>query len=142
MPIRPDAQKPLVAYSAWLGDRWPREAFRAYAEAVCASLHVQNVGPGRAFGLACRHRTSDNCACSSRGEQIVFAGGDLSRRQTRPLSRALQKVWFFRFFEPGPKGSGGLREPPRPQSYLWAFPGPPGDSRRPPGIEDKPKQKT
>ena len=48
-----------------------------------------------------------------------------------PLSRALQKVWVFRFFDPGP----GLREAPGrpPQSYPWAFPGPPEASRRPPG---------
>ncbi len=50
---------------------------------------------------------------------------------TRPLSRALQKVWVFRFFDPGPGASGGPRKVSL--GYPWAFPGPPEASRRPPG---------
>ncbi len=42
-----------------------------------------------------------------------------------------QKYGCFRFFDRGPSGSGGPRE--APLGYLWAFPGPPGASRRPPG---------
>ncbi len=56
--------------------------------------------------------------------------------QARPLSRALQKVWVFRFVDPGPGASGGPRKVPL--GYPWAFPGPPGA----PGTQDKPKQKT
>ena len=56
-----------------------------------------------------------------------------------PLSRALQKVWVFRFFDPGPGGSGGPRE--APQSPPWAFPGPPGASRRPPGPKTNQSKK-
>ncbi len=51
----------------------------------------------------------------------------------RPLSRALQKVLVFRFFDPGPGGPGGPRE--APQSYPWAFPGPPGSSRSPRAMD-------
>ncbi len=58
---------------------------------------------------------------------------------TRPLSGALQQVWVFRFFDPGPGGSGGPRE--APQSHPWAFPGPPGASRRPPGPKTNPSKK-
>jgi hypothetical protein len=47
-----------------------------------------------------------------------------------PLNRALQKVWGFRFFDPGPGASGGPRKVSL--GYPWAFPGPPGASRRPP----------
>ncbi len=49
----------------------------------------------------------------------------------RPLSRALQQVWVFRFCDSGSGNSGGPREAPK--SHPWAFPGPPGASRRPPG---------
>ncbi len=41
---------------------------------------------------------------------------------TRPLNGALQKVWVFRFFDPGPGGSGG----PREASLSAGLPGAPG----------------
>ncbi len=41
-----------------------------------------------------------------------------------PLQRALQKVWVFWLFGPGPGGSGGPRE--APEGPPWAFPGPRG----------------
>ncbi len=50
---------------------------------------------------------------------------------SRPLNRALQQVFVFRFFDPGPAGSGCPREVP--EGPPWAFPGPPGASRRSPG---------
>jgi hypothetical protein len=52
----------------------------------------------------------------------------LALTYTRPPSRALQKILFFRFFNPGPGGPGGPRE--LPLSHPWAFPGPPGDLRQ------------
>ncbi len=48
-----------------------------------------------------------------------------------PLSRALRKLWVFRFFDPGPGASGGPRKVPL--GVPWAFPGPPGASKKPPG---------
>ena len=59
--------------------------------------------------------------------------------ETRPLSRALQKVWVFRFFDPGPGASGGPWK--APLGYPWVFPGPPGASRRPPGPKTKQSKK-
>ncbi len=43
----------------------------------------------------------------------------------------LRKVWFFCFVDPGSGASGAPRRVPL--GYPWAFPGPPGASRRPPG---------
>ncbi len=63
----------------------------------------------------------------------------LSLARSRPLDKALQRVWGFRFFDPGPGGSGGSRE--APQSPPWAFPGPPGASRRPPGPKTNQSEK-
>ncbi len=40
-------------------------------------------------------------------------------------------MWVFRFSDPGPGASGGPRKVPL--GYLWAFPGPPEASRKPPG---------
>ena len=55
------------------------------------------------------------------------------RKLSREIdSRALQKVWVFRFFDPRPGASGRPRKVP-PLGYPWAFPGSPGASRRPPG---------
>ena len=42
-------------------------------------------------------------------------------------SRALQKVWAFRFFDPGPGASGGPRKVP------LGYPGPARGPRGPPG---------
>ncbi len=52
---------------------------------------------------------------------------------SRLLGRFLtpQQVWVFRFFGPGPRGSGGPRE--APEGPPWAFPGPPEASRGRPG---------
>ena len=62
-------------------------------------------------------------------------GGVGDHSGTLPLLRinnALQKVWVFMFFDPGPGGSGSPRE--APEGPPWAFPGPPGASRRLPGT--------
>ena len=56
-----------------------------------------------------------------------------------PLKRAPQQIWVFRFFGLGPGGSEGPRE--APQSPPWAFPGPPGASRRPPGPKTNKSKK-
>ncbi len=45
---------------------------------------------------------------------------------TGPLDRALHKVLVFRFFNPGPGGSGAPREAPR--ALRGPSPGPPGAS--------------
>ncbi len=58
---------------------------------------------------------------------------------SRPLSRALQKVWVFRLFDPGPGPSGGPRKVPL--GYPWAFPRHPEASRRPPGPKTNQSQK-
>ncbi len=50
-----------------------------------------------------------------------------------------KKYWFLGFCYPGPEGSGGPREVPL--SHPWAFPVPPGASRRPPGPKTKQSQK-
>ncbi len=47
--------------------------------------------------------------------------------------RTLQKVWVFRFFDPGPGASGGPRKVPL--GFPWAMPGSPGATRRPPGPQ-------
>ncbi len=59
---------------------------------------------------------------------------------------ALQEVWVFRFFDPGPGGSGDPREAPEGPPWAfpgppWAFPGPPGASRRPPGPKTNQSKK-
>ncbi len=62
--------------------------------------------------------------------QEAVIGGDrlYTTAAPQPLSRALQKVWVVRFFDPGP---GGVRRPPGspPEPSV----GLPGASRRPPG---------
>ncbi len=50
------------------------------------------------------------------------------------------KYCFCSLFEPGPGGSGGPREAPR--SPAWAFPGPPGASRMPPGPKTNQSKKS
>ena len=57
----------------------------------------------------------------------------------RSLSRAQQKVLVYRFFDPGLGGSGGPRE--APLGYPWAFPEPPGASRRPTGPKTNQSKK-
>ncbi len=70
----------------------------------------------------------------------IHGAGFVTPRTYRPLSRALQKTLVFRFFEPAPGGSGGPRE--APLSYPWAFLGPSGASRRPPGPKTNQSEKT
>ncbi len=55
---------------------------------------------------------------------------------TGPLRRALQKVWVFRFVDPGPGGSGGPRKALRaiPRGF-GDFRGPSGSPRDPPRTE-------
>ncbi len=54
-------------------------------------------------------------------------------------SRALQQVWVFRFFDPGPGESGAPGRPPEPSVGL---PGASGGLPEAPEALDKPKQKT
>ena len=55
------------------------------------------------------------------------------------LIRGCKKVLLFRFFDPGPGGTGGTREAPR--SPPWAFPGLPGLPGAPANYK-KQKQKS
>ena len=67
-------------------------------------------------------------AASATGKWNVVGLAEL----TRPLSRALQKVWVFRFFDPGPGASGG--PPEGPPGLSVGLPGAPGSLPEAPGT--------
>ncbi len=78
--------------------------------------------------------------CSYEGLLTRTQNSNVKSGHTRPLSGALQQLWAFRFFDPGPGESGGPREVPL--GYPWAFLGPPGASQRPLGPTTNQSNKT
>jgi hypothetical protein len=72
------------------------------------------------------HVTVDRRPCGGGmvPDRRIFLCKTQARNPSFWLSKALQKVWVFRFFDPDPGASGGPREPP------WLIRGPSRDLRQ------------
>ncbi len=68
----------------------------------------------------------------------IHADASQNKRTARTLSRALQQIWVFMFFDPGSGGPGGPGRPPRaiPRG-LGGFRGPPRKTRDPPRTKQQ-----